>query len=121
MKIYWELNSIPELQGLPKPEQQLLWKIGWRAALRIPRIRIAYALQIIIFMIGAVTPALLDSFPGGLPAAILWGGLWGGVGAFGANHFIIATLRPILAMHRAALEPKPCAADGSYYVPPAFR
>lgn len=120
MKIYWGLNSIPELQGLTKPEQLLLWKVGRRAALRIPRIRIAYALQLVMFMIGTMTPGLVDAFPRGMLPAILWGAFWGGAGALTINHFIIARMRPILAMHRAALEAKPRPNDGSYYVPPAF-
>ena len=120
MNFYWGVNSIPELQGLPKAEQRLLWQVGRRAALRIPHIRAAYAVQFVMFMIGATTPALLDAFPSSMPLTMLWGGLWGVGGSLIFNQFLIKAMRPILTMRRAALEAKPRAEDGSYYVPPAF-
>ncbi|HYF65500.1 MAG TPA: hypothetical protein VD886_21920 [Herpetosiphonaceae bacterium] len=120
MKIYWGANSIPELKGLPKAEQRRLWFIGLRAGLRKPRVWAAYALMITAIMVGVALPSILELFPGNLALAALWGGLWGGLGSFIANQIIIAAIRPVLALHRAALEARSRADDGSYYVPPAI-
>ena len=119
MNVYWGLNSIPELQGLPKPQQQRLWRMGVRAGWRMPRVWGGYLLMLLSMSIGNFGPILLPGFFSGLLPIILWGAFWGGLGGVVPSQVTIRAVRPVLARHRQAMEPKP-SRDGSYYVPPAF-
>jgi hypothetical protein len=120
MKLYWGLNSIPELRGLPKAQQKRLWRIGVRAGGRMPRVWGAYFLMVLVLIIGlGLIPPLIPNFPRAGVVYTLWNALWGGLGGVSLSHLSTHAIRPVLAKHRQAMEAKP-AKDGSYYVPPAL-
>jgi hypothetical protein len=118
MKLYWGFNSIPELQGLPKAQQRRLWSSGVRAGWRMPRVWGAYLLMALFMGVGIFVPRLLGDLLDGQGLRVLWGAVWGGLGGLLANQITTHAIRPVLAMHRRALEPRP-PGDNSYYVPPA--
>ncbi len=120
MTLYWRLNSIPELQGLSKFQQRQLWRKGHRAALRTPLFWIAHMLLSGVGAIGTLTPVMLDAFPNNILISIGWMLCWLTLGLVIYNPILMRVMRPLLAQHRAALEPHARDADGSYYVPPAF-
>ncbi|HYF65106.1 MAG TPA: hypothetical protein VD886_19930 [Herpetosiphonaceae bacterium] len=119
MKIYWGLNSIPELRGLPKAQQGQLWRTCFFRALRLPRVWGSY-LGMIVLNAGVLILATQFSFarPGSIGHYIV---LVGGatLAIFLANQLAVPAVRPLLAARRAALEPPP-ARDDTYHVPPAF-
>ena len=120
MKLYWGLHSIPELHGLPKTQQRRLWQTYFRVVLRMPRVWGSYALMAIMVMSVSMIPTLLDSVPSGTWAYPIWTGLSSGLGFVICNQVVIRAMRPLLAIHRRALEPRERNDDSSYYVPPAF-
>ncbi len=121
MKFYWTLNSIPELQGLPKARQRQLWQIGFRKSWHLPRVWASYLFMVITFAISILVliPLRLDAFPHNTFIIMGWCLFWSGLGVFTANQFCFAAVRPVLATIRAEMDSKD-EGDGSYYVPPAF-
>ncbi len=121
MKLYWGLNSIPELQGLPKSQQHQLWRASQRVSLRSWRCWVAYSL---VGLMGALTYIVMKQIPWmALPdeplTPVVVGAFIGGLYVFSAQQVVIPFMRPILASRRAAMESQ-SPADGSYHVPPAF-
>lgn len=120
MKLYGGLNSIPELQGLPKAQQRQIWRQSLRAAFHKPQVWGSYGGAMI--MIGIVIVFQQNGLAevlGGAGREIVVSMLIGGLSTFIAMQFIIRATRPFMAIRRAALEAPP-PADGSYHVPPAF-
>ena len=120
MKLYWGIHSIPELHGLPKTQQRRLWQTYTRTAFRMPRVWGSYALMAIMVMAVSAIPILLDIVPSGTRVFPIWSGLSSGLGFVICNQILIRAMRPLLAIHRRALEPRERNDDSSYYVPPAF-
>jgi hypothetical protein len=111
MKFYWDLNSIPELQGLPREQQRQLWQAG--SAVHRSRIVRDYALMAVGVVLAVMLPGLLLGIMlptfGGIPGS--WVGLCVFSGIVIAQHLRIATIRPWLAAQRAAVDPNPARGD----------
>ena len=111
MKFYWDLNSIPELQGLPRAQQRQLWRAG--AAVHRSRIVRDYALMVVGVVLAVLIPGLLLAIV--LPTASGIPSSWVGLCVFGgiviAQHLRIAALRPWLAAQRAAVVLNPVRSD----------
>ncbi len=99
MKLYWGLNSIPELAGLPKAQQRQLWWASLRLAVRRPRIWGPAALVSLVFQ--AVYSGI-RSGPGSQRGRALALALVGALESFVSDQVMIRAMRPLLADRRAA-------------------
>ncbi|HYF65793.1 MAG TPA: hypothetical protein VD886_23390 [Herpetosiphonaceae bacterium] len=119
MKIYWSLKSIPELNGLSKLQQRLLWRMAVRADPPPPRVQMARLVLLVMLLIAFLIPSRVAGFPDHMLSVMAWGGFWGLAGQWLFRQISIPALRPLLAMYRQVIEPRPDR-DDTYYVPPAF-
>ncbi len=117
MKIYWTLNSYPELQGLPKLQQIQLVKDSQRAMLRRPRNVGIFALSASIGLLGLIIPSVLVDLA---VVRWLWMFLWMGFWTVSFHLITAWIMHPFLVTRRAAMEQDSRDADSSSSVPPAF-
>ncbi len=115
MKFYLSLNSIPELDGYPKPQKRLLWKQALKANRKNKRVWLGYA----VLYVGIVTAILLFPRLDSLWMGMLVGAITGGIIGLISNAIIIAALRPTLARYRYELEQNAAEHKNEYFVPHA--
>ena len=113
MKFYWDLTSIPELQGLPLAQQRQLWRAGFAAGLRTRRIvgisaLVAGGVAVALVLLGQLVGIYRLDTSG---VGAIWTGLCSVGGAVAGRQVHIAGIRPWLAAQRAALDPHPARAD----------
>ncbi|XSG76428.1 hypothetical protein ACP8Y2_05380 [Herpetosiphon llansteffanensis] len=115
MKIYLSLNSLPELDGYPKPQKRLLWKQALKANRKNKRVWLGYA----VLFVGIITAIVLFPKLDSLWMGMLLGAITGGIIGLISNSIIIAALRPTLAHYRREREQATAQNDYDYFVPHA--
>ena len=104
MKIYWSLQSIPELADLPRPERRRLWRKCWGKVLRHWQIWLMFLLLCSSLLGVLFVSAWLALVVGlGWPLAlILVSGAWGSTFGFLLDQVSIPLARPYLRQAREA-------------------